>query len=191
MVKESEQPMQDEARLVQQARDDLQAFGILYDRYVERIYAYALREARDVATAEDIVSATFEKALNNLPSYQWRGTSFGAWLYKIARNELRMHWRKQKWTVPLRGIFRSSASVERTVQASNDSDQLQVALGRLSRHDQEILRLRYFESLTNPEIGEVLNCSPNAVAVRLHRALNRLRTQMARLAPEVIFDVEL
>lgn len=183
--------MQDEARLVQQARDDMQAFATLYDRYVERIYAYALREAGDVATAEDIVSATFEKALKYLPRYQWRGTSFGAWLYKIARNELRMHWRKQKWTVPLLDIFRSNASVERSVQAHDESDALQVALGRLPRRDQEILRLRYYEALSQAEIGEVLNCSPNTAGVRLHRALNRLRTQMARLVPEVIFDAEL
>lgn len=182
--------MEDEARLVQQARDDLQAFGVLYDRYVERIYAYAQRETGDVATAEDIVSATFEKALKNLPSYRWRGTSFGAWLYKIARNELRMHWRKQKWTVPLKGIFRSSATVEQVVQANDESDALQVALRRLSSGDQEILRLRYYESLSQAEIGEVLNCSPNSAAVRLHRALKRVRTQMARLAPEVILDVE-
>lgn len=182
--------MEDEERLVQQARDDLQAFGILYDRYVERIYAYARREAGDIATAEDIVSATFEKALKNLPTYRWRGTSFCAWLYKIARNELRMQWRKQKWTVPLRDIFRSSHSVEQTVQANNDNDALQMALCRLSTADQEILRLRYYESLSHPEIGEVLNCSPNSAAVRLHRALKRLRTQMARLAPEVMLDVE-
>ncbi len=182
--------MEDEARLVQQARDDLQAFGVLYDRYVERIYAYAQRETGDVAAAEDIVSATFEKALQNLPSYRWRGTSFGAWLYKIARNELRMHWRKQKWIVPLRDIFRSSASVEQSVQANDESDTLQVALRRLSTADQEILRLRYYEELSHPEIAEVLNCSPNSAAVRLHRALKRLRTQMARLAPEVILDVE-
>lgn len=182
--------MEDEARLVQQARDDLQVFGVLYDRYVERIYAYAQRETGDVATAEDIVSATFEKALRNLPAYRWRGTSFGAWLYKIARNELRMHWRKQRWTVPLRGIFRSGVSVEQSVQANDESDALQVALRRLSNADQEILRLRYYESLSHPEIAEVLNCSPNSAAVRLHRALKRVRTQMAHLAPEVILDVE-
>lgn len=183
--------MQDEARLVQQARDDTEAFATLYDRYVERIYAYVLREAGDVATAEDIVSATFEKALKNLPRYKWQGTSFGAWLYKIARNELRMHWRKQKWTVPLFDIFRSSVSVERTVQVRDENDALQVALSYLSHRDQEILRLRYYESLSQAEIGEVLNCSSNNAGVRLHRALNRLRTQMARLVPEVIFDAEL
>lgn len=184
--------MEDEAYLVKQARDNVHAFATLYDRYVERIYAYALRETADVATAEDIVSATFEKALKNLPSYEWRGTSFAAWLYKIARNELRMYWRKQKWIVPLVGLFRSNEkSIEHKVQASNDSDNIQAALARLSTSDQEVLRLSYYESLSHAEIGEVLNCSPNAVAVRLHRALKRLRVQLDRIAPEVVFDVEL
>ena len=183
--------MEDEAYLVEQARNDVHAFAKLYDRYVERIYAYALRETTDVATAEDIVSATFEKALKHLPSYEWRGTSFAAWLYKIARNELRMHWRKQKWIEPLIGLFRSHDNVEQDVQASNDVDNIQIALEKLSTSDQEILQLSYYESLSHREIGEVLNCSPNTVAVRLHRALKRLREQMARVAPEVIFDVEL
>lgn len=182
--------MEDEARLVQQARDDLKAFGILYDRYVERIYAYARRETGDIATAEDIVSATFEKALKNLPRYRWRGTSFGAWLYKIARNELRMYWRKQKWLVPLLDIFTSNNHVEQTIQTYDDLDTLQIALRRLSKRDREILQLHYYESLSHSEIGEVLTCSANSSAVRLHRALKRLRTQMAYVAPEVILDVE-
>lgn len=51
--------MNDEARLVQQARTDARAFGQHYDRYVDRIFAYAQRELGDVAAAEDVVSATF------------------------------------------------------------------------------------------------------------------------------------
>ncbi|MAT97809.1 MAG: hypothetical protein CL608_11745 [Anaerolineaceae bacterium] len=131
--------MQDEARLVQQARDDMQVFATLYDRYVERIYAYALREAGDVATAEDIVSATFEKALKHLPQYKWRGISFGAWLYKIARNELRMHWRKQKWTVPLLDIFRSGAS-DLTVENWEELLSVEITLlGITAEGDEEVV----------------------------------------------------
>ncbi len=181
--------MDDEAELIQQARHDPQAFALLYDRYVERIYAYSLRETQDPDLAQDIVSETFEKALKHLPSYQWRGTSFGAWLYKIARNEVLMDRRKRKWVVPLLGWFRSAINVEQIVQSDSERDAVREAMIRLSDKDQELLRLRYYEELSHEEIGQVLNSSGRNVAVRLHRALKRLRNQMERESREVVLDV--
>lgn len=181
--------MDNEARLVEQARHDPRAFAALYDHYVERIYAYAQRETGDVALAQDMVSATFEKALKNLPRYQWRGTSFGAWLYTIARNEINMARRKQKWTIPLLGNLLGSSNVERQVQKKQQKAEVRRALARLPGRDQEVMRLRYFEELSHTEIAEILNCSTRNVAVRLHRALKRLRKQMEREAQEVVFDV--
>lgn len=182
--------MENEAQLVQRARHDPQAFAALYDHYVERIYAYAQRETRDTAVSQDIVSATFEKALKNLPRYEWRGVSFGAWLYKIARSEIAMHYRKQNRYLPLVGRFLSPHRVEPTVQQWEEHDEVQIALGKLSKRDQEVLRLSFYEELSHDEIGEVLDCSTRNVAVRLHRALKRLRTQLAKEAQEVaVYDV--
>ncbi|MCB8943525.1 MAG: sigma-70 family RNA polymerase sigma factor [Ardenticatenaceae bacterium] len=184
--------MNDEQMLVQRAQQDLREFASLYDRYAERIYAYAQRELGDIALAQDVVSATFEKALKNLPRYRWRGTSFGAWLYKIARNEIMMHHRRQKWTAPLLDRFLSPHNVEQQVQQRQQLDELDVALAQLSRSDQELLRLRYHEALSHAEIGEVLNKSPRTVRVALHRALKRLRKQLAKqVSQEVMADVPL
>ncbi|MCB0037048.1 MAG: sigma-70 family RNA polymerase sigma factor [Anaerolineales bacterium] len=179
----------DEKRIVQQAQQDPQRFAVLYDRYIDRIYGYALRETADAAVAEDIVSATFEKALEHLPHYRWRNTSFGAWLYKIARNEMRMYWRKQRWYVPLFDWFAGSSNVEQTAHLSHQLDELDVALSQLSKRDQEVLRLSYFEELAHAEIAEVLDCSTRNVALRLHRALKRLRKQMEKQAQEALIDV--
>jgi RNA polymerase sigma factor (sigma-70 family) len=181
--------MDDERRLVQQAVVEPQTFGMLYDRYAERIYAYAQREMGSTAVAQDIVSATFEKAFKNLSRYEHQGYSFGAWLYGIARNEMLMHWRRQKWSVPWLGRFLGPDSVEQVVQANQQQDELQQAMGRLSIQDQEVLRLSYYEDLSHSEIGQILNCSSRNVAVRLHRALKRLRQEMERESPEVMFDV--
>ncbi|MFZ0545494.1 MAG: sigma-70 family RNA polymerase sigma factor [Candidatus Promineifilaceae bacterium] len=182
--------MENEAQLVQQAKHDPQAFATLYDHYVERIYAYAQRETGDTAVAQDIVSATFEKALKNLPRYEWRGISFGAWLYKIARSEIAMHYRSQNRFLPLIGRFLSPQRVETTIQQWEQDAELHLALNKLSKRDQEILRLSFFEELSHDEIGEVLNCSTRNVAVRLHRALKRLRKQLAKQTSEVVvYDV--
>jgi RNA polymerase sigma-70 factor (ECF subfamily) len=182
--------MENEAQLVQRAGHDPQAFAALYDHYVERIYAYAQRETGDTAVSQDIVSATFEKALKNLPRYEWRGVSFGAWLYKIARSEIAMHYRKQNRYLPLVGRFLSPNRVETTIQRWEEYDEVQIALGKLSKRDQEVLRLSFYEELSHDEIGEVLDCSTRNVAVRLHRALKRLRKQLAKEAQEVaVYDV--
>jgi RNA polymerase sigma-70 factor (ECF subfamily) len=182
--------MEHEAQLVQRAEHDPQAFAALYDHYVERIYAYAQRETGNITVAQDIVSATFEKALKNLPRYEWRGVSFGAWLYKIARSEIAMHYRKQNRFLPLIGRFRSPQQVEAMIQQWEAVDELQAALMKLPKRDQEILRLSYFEDLSHGEIGEVLNCSSRNVAVRLHRAIKRLRKQLAKQTQKVVvYDV--
>lgn len=181
--------MEDEASLVERARQDPQAFAALYDRYVERIYAYAQRETGELLMAQDVVSATFEKALSHMNRYEWRGTSFGAWLYRIARNEIMMVRRKQRWTVPLLGEWTSPSQVEQEVQARQERDHTAMALDRLRPRDREVLHLRYHEELTHDEIGEVLACSSKNVAVRLHRALKRLKRELLRQEREVQFDV--
>jgi RNA polymerase sigma-70 factor (ECF subfamily) len=180
--------MQDEALLVQCAQEDPREFVALYDRYVARIYAYAQRETGDPAVAQDIVSATFEKALRKMPDYQWRGTSFGAWLYQIARNEILTYFRKQKRLFPLSEWLFGSGSVELVVQAEQERDELVQAMRRLSPKDQELLRLRYYERLSHREIGEILGKSSRTIAVAVHRALKRLRQRMEAVQ-EVALDV--
>ena len=170
----------EEDKLIAAAKTNPQAFCQLYDRYVTRIYNYVLREMRDDALAQDIVSATFEKALRNLPRYQWRGTSFGAWLYKIARNEMLMHQRGSWRFLPLYDHLESPLSVEQLAHASAQWDVVSRALAQLSSRDQELLRLHYFEDLSHLEVAEILNTNPRNVAVRLHRALKRLKTMLER-----------
>ncbi|HUV28497.1 MAG TPA: sigma factor, partial [Anaerolineales bacterium] len=65
----------DEQSLIEQASHDPQAFAALYDRYVEQIFLFALRRTGDRVLAEDVTSATFEKALRHLRSHGWKGKS--------------------------------------------------------------------------------------------------------------------
>ena len=168
----------DEKALVEQAKRDPQAFGALYDRYVERIYAFAYRRTQDEAAAEDMTSVTFEKALRHIRSYRWQGVSFGAWLYRIARNEVVQHHRRRRFTLPLLQWHVSETNVEASVQTSEQRDAVQAAFARLSEGDQEVLTLRFFEELSSAEVAEVLGCSVQNVYLRLHRALGRLRKHL-------------
>jgi RNA polymerase sigma-70 factor, ECF subfamily len=171
-------PENEEEALVQRAQEDPQAFGVLYDRYVDRIYTFAWRQKSDKALAQDVTAITFEKALRHLQRYRRQGSSFCAWLYRIARNEIVQHYRRQRFLAPLRGWLLSDSNVERAVQNQERQDALQEALARLPAPDREVIVLRFFEELSSAEVAEILGCSTANVYVRLHRALGRLRREM-------------
>ncbi len=163
-----------ERERVAAAQRDPKAFGPLYDAYVQRIYAFVFRRVRgDVDVAQDLTATVFEKALRGLPRYQWRDVSFGAWLFQIARNEIAQHYRRRAAT-PL-----SESSEPATDLSLADDVDLVTGLARLSADDRELLRSRFFDDLPTPLLAEVLGITPNALYVRLHRALERLRRILA------------
>ncbi|MEM7118081.1 MAG: sigma-70 family RNA polymerase sigma factor [Chloroflexota bacterium] len=175
----------DERAVVAQAKTDRRAFGQLYDRYVERIYAYAYRQTQDVAAAQDITAVTFEKALNHLDQFNWQGKSFCAWLYRIAYNEAMQHHRRQRWLAPLK-FFQPRPNTQKrqpetAVQQQEHRAILHQALDKLAKRDKDIIVLRFFEELATDDIAVILNCSSANVYVRLHRALKRLRHQIEKL----------
>ena len=167
-----------EAMLVTRAQADPHQFDALYDSYVDRIFAYAMRELRDRDTAKEVTAITFEKAMKALPKYEDRGISFGAWLYRIAHNEIQNQRRRAARSRPLFDRFRSKQNVERSVMQREELTAVRVALGELKQRDRDVLRLHYDEELSAAEIAVVLNCSVDNVYVRLHRALKRLRERV-------------
>src|SRR3989442_5062512 len=72
--------------LVEATQTDPAKFGALYEMHFERVYAFNASRVRDRATAEDVTSDVFHKALANLTRFEWRGVSFAAWLLRIAAN---------------------------------------------------------------------------------------------------------
>ena len=180
----------DDEALVKQAQTDPQAFAALYDRYVDRIYAYAYRQVQEATLAQDVTAVTFEKALRHIRKYRWQGKSFCAWLYRIARNEAMNHHRQQQHTLSWQTVEThtngnsQTREMETAVVTNQHRQQLHQALAQLSTKDREILSLRFFEGLNSEEVAEVLHCSPNNVYVRLHRALKRLQKQLEKLDPQ-------
>lgn len=186
------QPDSDEAALVERAKHDPTAFGTLYDRYVSRIYSYALRETRNVAQAQDVTAATFEKALRNLHRFQTRQAGFAPWLYRIARNEIFEQYRRAGRSRPLAPEGEDELAalptdhpasekrpIESAVVAHERDRVLYDALTRLDAADREVLALRFIEQLPTEDVAQLLNCSRNNVYVRVHRALARLRDHLA------------
>ncbi|RIL10342.1 RNA polymerase subunit sigma-24 [bacterium] len=163
----------DEDGLVEAARTDRQAFGVLYDRHFDAIYHYIARRVGDAETAEDIASHVWERALKAIERYEIRGVPFAAWLYRIAGNLVANHHRRNR-LLSLVPLLPQHAAAPRH-EAADEHAALRTALGRLSPSDQELLCLCYDAGLSPAEIADVLDCTPAAVHKRLHRARSRLR----------------
>lgn len=182
-----------ERDLVLAARTDPAAFARLYQHYLPRIHAFAYRRtnARDVA--EDITAATFERAYRTIDRFEWRGGGFGAWLFRIANNELVDHYRRQGRQHSTRGqvamgqLHRAAFTddLDHVEAGGGDVDTLLAALDTLHPRYQTAISLRYLADLTHEEAALVLEVSKPVMAVTLSRALKALRKAMETMTADV------
>lgn len=174
-----------EEALVERAKQDPEAFGVLYERYVDQIYQYIFYRTSDRYDAEDLTARTFYKALANLEGYRYRGLPFSAWLYRIAHN-LVANWhrdRKRRAGVPLdelAALGRGGHSAVEFVESNERAEALRGAISRLPRDRQELLVLKYSTDLSNREIGEVMGRSEGAIKALYHRTLTALRRDLEK-----------
>jgi RNA polymerase sigma-70 factor, ECF subfamily len=175
----------DEAELVAAAQRDPAEFGPLYERYVDQIYRFAYRRTGNHADAEDVTAQTFQQALAALPSYEWRGLPFGAWLYRIASNIINRRGRTSSREVAVEDVTifarREDAGVEDPadlIGRRGEADELLEAIRTLPPDQQRAVILKFARGLKNREIGEELGRSEGAVKQLVHRAMINLRAKL-------------
>ncbi len=173
--------LEGEQKLVEAAGTSLVAFGALYERYVGAIYSYAWYRLGDRAAAEDIVSETFHKALENIHRYEWRGVAFSAWLYRIASNAIATRFRKEQ---PMAGeeeleyVQGAEPGPDLIVTRLEWIAELLAAVRALPAEQQQVILLRFGQDLRNKEIAQIMQRSEGAVKALLHRALGALRRRL-------------
>ena len=174
-----------EEQLVERAKEDPEAFGALYSRYVDQIYQYVFYRTGNRYDAEDLTARTFYKALANLERYRYRGLPFSAWLYRIAHN-LVANWhrdRKRRGGVPLDTVAmigKGGDSAQEFAESQERVEVLRDAISGLPVDRQELLVLKYTTELSNREIGKVMGRSEGAVKALYHRTLMALRKDLER-----------
>ena len=177
---------EDDRALVFAAQSDTAAAGKLFDKYYPEIFRYVYHSTLDRAAAEDLTSNVFFSAFRHLGLFRWRRIPFRAWLYRIATNELRMHYRKQKRMSaanagPVDPESPSPGASADTVAADSDDYRLlQRSLLELRQKYRTVIVLRYFEGKSLSEICEITNKREGTVKSLLHRALAQLKDDLIR-----------
>ncbi len=176
----------DEALARRATAGDAEAFGSLYDRYVDAVYRYVYYRVGNEAEAEDVTSDVFFKALRAMPRYQPR-QPFLAWLYRIARNSVIDRARRLRPQISFEDAL-AHAGADRIVDPDvalerlSDSVALRSAIAQLTPLQQDVIILRYVEGLDTKAIGRIIGRRDGTVRGIEFRALGALRAALPREA---------
>jgi RNA polymerase sigma factor (sigma-70 family) len=158
-------------------------FRRLYQRHYPMLLSYALRRSSNPAEAHDVVADTFLVLWRRFDRAPDHDAEIPLWLYAIARrvlsNQQRSRVRRERLVTRLTELSRDSSRSEEEAVARERAHVVVDGLMSLDPRDREVLLLAAWENLTNREIAEVLGCSENAAALRLHRARRKL-TEVCR-----------
>ena len=170
--------------LVSAARQDTEAVGRLFDKYYSEILGYIYHCTLDDTITEDLTSNVFLAVFRHLGRYKWQQIPFRAWLYRIATNEVRMHWRRQKRIKTIRlqpddEYIAESTAVD-SIETEEEYRLLHEALMELRIKYRTVIILRYFEDKAIAEICEITRRKEGTVKSQLHRGLAKLQDILVR-----------
>jgi RNA polymerase sigma-70 factor, ECF subfamily len=178
-------------RLIERAQNgDVEAFGELYDRYVDIVYRFVFFRTGHKELSEDITSETFLRAMKRIGSFTWQGRDIGAWLVTIARNQLADHYKSARYRLEVTvdqihdGVDRAAdgleAHPEKAVVDHVTNVALLTAVQQLNPRQQEVITLRFLMGFSVAETAEAMSKKEGAVKAMQYRAIKSL----ARLLPE-------
>jgi RNA polymerase sigma-70 factor (ECF subfamily) len=174
----------DEETLVERAKTDPEAFGFLYERYVDRIYSYVFYRTGSHHDAEDLTAKVFFQAMKHVRRYVQRGAPFSSWLYRIAHNVM-ANWHRDRSRQRVISLERLASARMQDGQSPFDlaaqnerRTALLAAVHRLPADRQELLVLKFVEHLPNSEIGHIMGRSEGAIKSLYHRTLGALRQEL-------------
>ena len=156
-------------------------FATLFSEHYLKVYKYARFQVNDDMTAEDLTAEIFERAYRHLESYDPARSAFSTWIGNIAHNWIVNYFEKQQSKKKvevdqdLENLATNEALPESQVITQQDVERLVICLDTLSERDRQIMAMRFWLTIRNKEIAEILGIKERSVSVILLRALERLR----------------
>ncbi len=185
-----------EASLIRACKEgDQTAFNLLVWRWEKPLFNFTYKYVGDAHLAQDLVQETFVRVLRSIHGYEHRG-AFSTWLYRIAVNLCRDHFRKKRIPmVSLHDYYTTSSGdrvyvKDRLVAEGARSDEAMAAAHReelvrrliagLPEEQRIVILMKEYQALTFREIAEVLDVPEGTVKARLYRGLRTMREQLER-----------
>ncbi len=175
--------LEEERRQILAAQHDRSEFAPIYERYVDQIYAYALMLTRDRDKAEDVTAATFAKAIEELPRFEWRGVPYSAWLYRVAANLVTRDRRRRGWIELPPYMMAPDGDPGDLVEEHSSAEEVRAAVAALPADQRQAVVLRFGGELRNAEIADIMGRSEGAVKLLVFRALTTLRHRFGAPLP--------
>jgi len=177
-----------ETEILAQIKTDPGAFRQVFELYYKSIFGYIFRRTANFDDTADIVSETFLKAFKKIRNFEYRGISIKVWLYRIAINEINLHFRsRRKGKRLFENIVMKEPELFRTYlqedRQSLENELLQhkkyltvvTQLKQLPDRYQTVISLRFFEGKENREIAEILKMKEGTIKSLLSRGLEKLK----------------
>jgi len=159
------------------------ALGMLYDLYVEKIYAYIYHRVGQADLAEDLTGQVFMRMLEAVRTGRVWHTSFSGWLYRIAHNLVVDHYRRKKRATivdlddaaPVRA---QTGDPIDSMESQFERERLRAALAKLTDEQAQVIGLRFLEDLSIAEVAQIMDKTEGAVKALQYRAVLALRRVM-------------
>jgi RNA polymerase sigma-70 factor (ECF subfamily) len=167
------------------ARHDPGVFGLLVETHQAKVARLASRLLGWPQDVDDVVQEVFLAVWKGLPRFRGK-SELGTWLTRITINKCRSHRRKEM--LRLRRLWNrqqedaaDSVSADQVTLDRETQAEVRRGVRRLPARYCEVVVLRYLEEMPVDEIGRILGLTRNTVEVRLHRARERLKKELAGL----------
>jgi RNA polymerase sigma-70 factor (ECF subfamily) len=149
----------------------------LYEEQLPRVYNYFRFRVGDGAVAEDLTSATFEKAWRARQRYRHDLAAFGTWLLVIARNVAIDHYRSRREHAPLEAAERVPGGEDPGDLAERRAEFARLArlLEALPERERDLVALKFGAGWTNRAIARAMHLGESNVGTLLHRTVQALR----------------
>ncbi|WP_299676903.1 RNA polymerase sigma factor [uncultured Tenacibaculum sp.] len=165
----------DEKIMMAVANGELNKLSILFDRYHVRIYNFFQKMTHNKMVSEDLTQEVFIKILKYRTSYN--NGNFASWLYTVARNIFSSYYQKQKKERSniIEDDFLNTKEKLFTDSNKEDLEHLQRSLLKLNEKDRELIVMHKLQEIQYEQIAQIVGSSENAVKVKTHRALKKLK----------------
>ncbi len=157
-------------------------FTKIYYQYIEKIYRFIFLKVNCEETAKDLTSETFLKTWEKFREKKGNPIkNIQAFLYKTAQNLVINYYRKKMNFVPIEELPLSDPKTNLEEKANKDSDleRIKRALKNLSQEYQNVIVWYYLDGFSIKEISQMIGKSEGAVRVLIHRAIQKLKKELA------------